>query len=219
MALFDKLSKDSLLEKAKQVGNKATTITQKAANSVTATYNQTQEKLEQNKEKRRQAKLPQEGGIKRYEVNYRGGLPGYPKEKNVSRHPTIYLDVMPDRFSFHPKPKSQAWFAGVDIPYNRVISLEITERTVNTAETLISVGRENLTFAQKNMLELTYQERKRVHNLKYYTWVEQQGKTSEELQSLWYDTEHTWDSVKADADRVDELIRQFNEDTGLLKKL
>lgn len=43
--------------------------------------------------------------------------------------------------------------------------------------------------------------------------------TSEELQSLWYDTEHTWDSVKADADRVDELIRQFNEDTGLLKKL
>ena len=60
---------------------------------------------------------------------------------------------------------------------------------------------------------------KRIHNLKYYTWVEQQGKTSEELQSLWYDTAHTWDSVKADADRVDELIRQFNEDTGLLKKL
>ena len=70
-----------------------------------------------------------------------------------------------------------------------------------------------------NMLELTYQQRKRVHNLKYYTWVEQQGKTSEELQSLWYDTEHTWDSVKADADKVDDLIRQFNEDTGLLKKL
>ena len=70
-----------------------------------------------------------------------------------------------------------------------------------------------------NMLELTYQERKRVHNLKYYTWVEQQGKTSEELQSLWYDTEHTWDSVKADADRVDELIREFNEETDLLKNL
>jgi hypothetical protein len=70
-----------------------------------------------------------------------------------------------------------------------------------------------------NMQELTYQQRKRVHNLKYYTWVEQQGKTSEELQNLWYDTEHTWDSVKADADRVDELIRQFNEDTGLLKNL
>ncbi len=33
-----------------------------------------------------------------------------------------------------------------------------------------------------SMMELNYQERKRVHNLKYYTWVEQQGKTSEELE-------------------------------------
>ncbi len=70
-----------------------------------------------------------------------------------------------------------------------------------------------------NMLELTYPVRKRVHNLKYYTWVEQQGKTSEELNALWYDTAGTWDSVKADADRVDEMIREFNEDTGLLKSL
>ena len=70
-----------------------------------------------------------------------------------------------------------------------------------------------------NMLELRYTDRKRVHNLKYYTWVEQQGKTSEELNALWYDTENTWDSVKKDADRVDELINAFNEETGLLKKL
>ena len=70
-----------------------------------------------------------------------------------------------------------------------------------------------------NMKELTYVDRKRVHNLKYYTWVEQQGKTSEELNALWYDTEHTWDSVKADADRVDDMIREFNEETGLLKNL
>ena len=27
-----------------------------------------------------------------------------------------------------------------------------------------------------NMMELTYTDRKRVHNLKYYTWVEQQGR-------------------------------------------
>lgn len=40
-----------------------------------------------------------------------------------------------------------------------------------------------------NMQELTYADRKRVHNLKYYTWVEQQGKTVEELNALWYDTE------------------------------
>ena len=32
-----------------------------------------------------------------------------------------------------------------------------------------------------NMIELTYTNHKRIHNLKYYTWVEQQGRTSEEL--------------------------------------
>ena len=29
--------------------------------------------------------------------------------------------------------------------------------------------------------ELTYPDRKAIHNLKYYTWVEQQGKTYEEI--------------------------------------
>jgi hypothetical protein len=28
-----------------------------------------------------------------------------------------------------------------------------------------------------HMLELSYVDRRRVHNLKYFTWVEQQGKT------------------------------------------
>ncbi len=70
-----------------------------------------------------------------------------------------------------------------------------------------------------NLLELTYAERKRVHNLKYYTWVEQQGRTVEELNDLWYDVEHTWDAVHAQAKELDELINEFNEATGLLKNL
>ncbi|WP_322507785.1 pyridoxal-phosphate dependent enzyme, partial [Anaerolinea sp.] len=37
------------------------------------------------------------------------------------------------------------------------------------------------------LIELSYAERKRIHNLKYYTWVEQQGKTYEEIQAQWYD--------------------------------
>ncbi|PKM74019.1 MAG: pyridoxal-5-phosphate-dependent protein subunit beta [Firmicutes bacterium HGW-Firmicutes-16] len=68
-----------------------------------------------------------------------------------------------------------------------------------------------------NLLELTYAERKRVHNLKYYTWVEQQGKTYEEINALWYDTEHTWESIHGQAKQLDELINEFNEETGLLK--
>ena len=70
-----------------------------------------------------------------------------------------------------------------------------------------------------NMLELTYTERKRIHNLKYYTWVEQQGKTSAELDALWYDRENTWNSAAKAAEKVDEMIKEFNEDTGLLKDL
>ena len=41
-----------------------------------------------------------------------------------------------------------------------------------------------------NVQELDYYERKRIHNLKYYTWVEQQGKTYEEIQAQWYDPEY-----------------------------
>ena len=70
-----------------------------------------------------------------------------------------------------------------------------------------------------SMMELTYRDRKRIHNLKYYTWVEQQGKTAEELDALWYDTEGTWDAVHAQAKDLDELINAFNEATGVLKTL
>ena len=60
-----------------------------------------------------------------------------------------------------------------------------------------------------NLGELTYRDRKRVHNLKYYTWVEQQGKTYEEIQAQWYDPDY-WTSIQAMADPIDELIEAFN---------
>jgi cysteine synthase len=69
-----------------------------------------------------------------------------------------------------------------------------------------------------NMKELTYRDRKAIHNLKYYTWVEQQGKDVEELNQLWYDRE-IWDTMFRQTDRWDELINEFNERTGLLRDL
>ena len=68
-----------------------------------------------------------------------------------------------------------------------------------------------------SMAELNYQDRKRVHNLKYYTWVEQQGRTAQELNDLWYGT--VWDDVHRQADQLDELINAFNEESGVLKNL
>jgi cysteine synthase len=70
-----------------------------------------------------------------------------------------------------------------------------------------------------NLMELTYADRKRVHNLKYYTWVEQQGMKVEDLNAQWYDTKHTWDAVHAQAKELDKLINAFNDEVGLLKKL
>ena len=69
------------------------------------------------------------------------------------------------------------------------------------------------------MEELTYATRKRIHNLKYYTWVEQQGMAIEDLNALWYDVEGTWDAVHHQAKDLDELINAFNEETGVLNML
>jgi hypothetical protein len=70
-----------------------------------------------------------------------------------------------------------------------------------------------------NMLELRYTDRKRIHNLKYYTWVEQQGKTVDEINALWYDDANTWGALRKERQKVDDLINEFNEATGLLKNL
>jgi len=67
-----------------------------------------------------------------------------------------------------------------------------------------------------NMLELRYTDRKRVHNLKYYTWVEQQGKTYEEIQEQWYQHDY-WTEVQKLAPEIDALIEAFNAEVGLLK--
>ncbi len=66
--------------------------------------------------------------------------------------------------------------------------------------------------------ELTYRDRKTIHNLKYYTWIEQQAKELEDLNQLWYDRE-IWDKIFSQVDRWDELIEEFNDRTGLLKEL
>jgi cysteine synthase len=66
-----------------------------------------------------------------------------------------------------------------------------------------------------NLLELSYAGRRRIHNLKYYTWVEQQGRTTEELEDQWYHQEKSFLGVQHQADEIDALINEFNERTGL----
>jgi cysteine synthase A len=65
--------------------------------------------------------------------------------------------------------------------------------------------------------ELRYTDRRRIHNLKYFTWVEQQGKTYEEIMAQWYDPDY-WTSFQKQIPEIDALIEEFNHKVGLLSK-
>ncbi len=63
-----------------------------------------------------------------------------------------------------------------------------------------------------HLRELTYADQKALHNFKYFTWVEQQGRSSDELRQLW--DEDFWKEVFAEdiVNEWDRLIDAFNAD-------
>jgi len=99
---------------------------------------------------------------------------------------------------------------------SRIKEMAEEEGAYSLQRAALDFGRHLIGIRTDTMEELTYYTRKRVHNLKYYTWVEQQGKTAEELNALWYDYENTWGAVHKQADEIDALIEDFNDRTGLL---
>ena len=60
----------------------------------------------------------------------------------------------------------------------------------------------------EGMEELGYRGRRRVHNLKYYTWVEQRGMSVKELDEQWYGT--VFEDVHGQTADIDKLIEAFN---------
>ena len=61
-----------------------------------------------------------------------------------------------------------------------------------------------------NLLELSYWDKKRIHNLKYYTWIEQQGMDLEELNAQW--SEEYWtDIYEKEVTYIDNQIIEFNQ--------
>ncbi len=89
---------------------------------------------------------------------------------------------------------------------------EFTER-----DAAVSFEADLLGLSIDYMLEMNYYEKKRMHNLKYFTWIEQQGKTVEELDAQWYD-ENYWKSRYDQVAEWDQKIMEFNERTGVLKE-
>jgi hypothetical protein len=68
-----------------------------------------------------------------------------------------------------------------------------------------------------NMIELTRNDRLRLFNLGYYTWVEQQGISSDEFQMRM--DQSFWTGVRTIVKDWDEMIGEFNDRTGVLKSL
>ncbi|HSB88831.1 MAG TPA: pyridoxal-phosphate dependent enzyme [Anaerolineales bacterium] len=65
-----------------------------------------------------------------------------------------------------------------------------------------------------HMLELSQSDRRRIHNLKYFTWVEQQGKTYDEILAQREDPDY-WTGVQRQVPEIDGLIEAFNHKVGL----
>lgn len=58
--------------------------------------------------------------------------------------------------------------------------------------------------------ELTFPERKAIHNLKYYTWVEQQGRECDELNAQW-NPDYWRELFECEVESFDKLIGEFND--------
>lgn len=101
---------------------------------------------------------------------------------------------------------------------SRMEEMEIERgRKYSAFDSAIDHNRSVLGLRTDSMEELTYQGKKRIHNLKYYTWIEQQQYELDELNAQWYDYDNYWGKLHQMGPELDKLIEQFNERTGLTK--
>ena len=96
---------------------------------------------------------------------------------------------------------------------SRLVEMNAERGPLTELEAARYYGQHLLGQGIDHMQELGYYDRKRIHNLKYYTWVEQQGKTYEEIQAQWYDPDY-WTAIQAMGDPIDELIEAFNAEVA-----
>jgi cysteine synthase len=68
-----------------------------------------------------------------------------------------------------------------------------------------------------HMRELTYEDRTRVFNLGYFTWVEQQGVSIEEFRAR--RSPQFWTEIRDTIPVWDRMIEEFNAETGAMERL
>ena len=65
-----------------------------------------------------------------------------------------------------------------------------------------------------HVLELSHRDKRRVHQLKYFSWVEQLGKSVAELRAQWDDHRNYWGCLRTQAAQLDALIEAFNAEAA-----
>jgi cysteine synthase len=95
---------------------------------------------------------------------------------------------------------------------SRLIEMEEERgRAYSMTDAALDHGISAMGLRTDHVEELTYQSRKRIHNLKYYTWIEQQMYDVDELNEQWYGYENYWDRLHRMGPELDQLIEQFND--------
>ncbi|MCK6533792.1 MAG: pyridoxal-phosphate dependent enzyme [Polyangiaceae bacterium] len=102
----------------------------------------------------------------------------------------------------------------VEMYRSRLAELNAERGAFTEVDAAVAHERHILGVGTDLMEELSHPAKKRVHSLKYYTWVEQQGKTYAEIQEQWHDDDY-WTNIPKVAPKLDELIVEFNARTGL----
>ncbi len=104
----------------------------------------------------------------------------------------------------------------MDMYQSRLVEEQNNKGHFSNRDAAVSLEADMLGLNIDHMIEMNYYQKKRMHNLKYFTWIEQQGKTVEELNAQWYD-ENYWKSRYSQVANWDEKIREFNDKTGVQK--
>lgn len=102
----------------------------------------------------------------------------------------------------------------MDLYRSRLAELDHERGPLDADQALRTFARHLEGVGTDHMRELSYRDRKALHNLKYFTWVEQQGKRTEELDLLW--DPDFWVGQYAQVDPWDRAITAFNARVGLV---
>lgn len=102
-----------------------------------------------------------------------------------------------------------------DLYDSRIKEMRSERGSYTGTKGLVDFERIILGASTDHFKELMYIDKKAIHNLKYFTWVEQQKKDVEDLNLLWYDRE-IWNKIFNMPEKWDEMITDFNKRTGLL---